>query len=228
MRALPASVSYILLFYLVVIEPFRDFLNRSLRRLSRRVMLTSLQDGLMTSRQLTSRLRYESEVLIQQSLGLAAWRHLSQGFIRYSLREEILDRPEIFNTDDSAMEALAAKQMHHSPNTGLQVYARHIAQFPKLRGNQQTMFVEFCQRWHTFLGLGKDFDAFSVTRLPISIPGPITNYDDREPTQRSLCLLGQALPSLVYRSLVQRLLQEPSNFSSLALGRLLVNYLLGS
>lgn len=117
----------------------------------------------MTSRQLKNRMHRNSERLISQGLGLKAWRHLAQGFIRYSLKEEILDNPAIFEIDAiDPDEAIGASQMHHSSSTGLQVYGRQTTQFPKLRSTQQRLFIEFCQRWHSFIGLGPNFLAFQV------------------------------------------------------------------
>ncbi|KAJ5979543.1 hypothetical protein N7501_002885 [Penicillium viridicatum] len=159
-RVVPESLSYLLLVYLVIVFPFRAFLAEMLSLDLRPELLFCLYQGrVVSSQQLKQRLALKSETFIGQRIGLKAWRHLAQGFIRYGMQEALLD--EGFDDHDLATdEAIGASQMHHSVRTGQLIYGRTKGQFNDLAKDTQDIYIEFTLRWHQYIGIGDDFDVF--------------------------------------------------------------------
>lgn len=159
-RVVPESLSYLLLVYLAIVFPFRAFLAEILGLSLRPELLFCLYQGrVVSSHQLKLRLALKSETFIGERIGLRAWRHLAQGFIRYGMQEDLLDDPE--GLDDLATdEAIGASQMHHSVRTGQLIYGRTKGQFNDLSKDTQDIYIEFTLRWHQYIGIGDGFDAF--------------------------------------------------------------------
>lgn len=161
-RAIPRAPSHILLVYLVVVEPFIHYLHQALKLRNRRSLLFSIQGDLPTSRQVSDTLRHRTSALIGQGIQIHSWRHLAQGFIRYGMGERMegdsIEAPELSELEN---EALAAGQAHHSVRTAMLVYGRPQVQFGNLPINQQAAYIDFSQRWHSYIGMGPDFDFLS-------------------------------------------------------------------
>lgn len=175
-RAIPPCLSYILLLYLVIIEPFKRYLLWQLDQdqdQTKHHLLSHTGYKLVDTRRLTKLLSQRAEKEAgQQGLGLSTWRHLALGFIRYSLGETIIDSPESIGVrpHDGSDEAISAQLMHHAPITGEMVYARSGAILPQLTLTVQDRFVSFAKRWHDFLGLGANFSQFGSIYPQIPLP----------------------------------------------------------
>lgn len=172
-RALLRALSHILLVYLVVVEPFIHYLHQALKLRNRRSLLFSIQGDLPTSRQLSDTLSSLTSALIGQGIQIHSWRHLAQGFIRYGMQEHMegdsIDVPELSELEN---EALTAGQSHHSTRTAMLVYARPQVQFSNLPINQQAAYIDFSQRWHSYIGMGPDFNLLSFLYEGRSMPQP--------------------------------------------------------
>lgn len=186
-RALPNCLSYLLLFYLAVVLPFRRYLIYQIhpeRSTFRPELVFWMRHSPVSSSQLAARMKMQTNRYIEQSIGLAHWRQIAQGFIRYSLNEEILDDPSEDDGDLGSNEGLGASQMHHSQRTGLLVYGRHSQQLANLTSTVQSRYIAFSQRWHAFIGLGVDFtqfgDIYPTIPLPISEGGRREGGGERE------------------------------------------------
>lgn len=201
-RALPSCLSYVLLFYIVVVLPFRRFLMAKLGLKIRPELVFWKGDSAVPSNVLSSQLQLQTTRYLDQQLGIASWRQLAQGFIRYSMQEQILDDPDsVTDNDLDSNEILGAGQMHHSRDTGLLVYGRHIHQLANITSTVQSRYIAFSQRWHDFIGLGQDFTQFGD--IYPTIPLPLA-----QPTWSEMALAGKrishfhltsiSLPSHIY------------------------------
>lgn len=169
-RALPQSLSHVLLIYMVVVEPFIHYIHEALHITNRRAYLFSIRGELPTSRQLSARMGQETQLFLHHSINLHAWRHISQGFIRYGMGEVLQDDSiEASELSEVTNEALAAGQAHHSAKTAMLIYGRPKVQFSNLALNQQAAFIDFSQRWHHYIGLSPDFNLLGHLFQPVSL-----------------------------------------------------------
>ena len=130
-RALPQSLSYLLLGYLAYIRPFEECLHVSLYQQLPEAHALLFYDYRtnrpFSSKVLSSTLRSMTAELLTQRINIRAWRHIVQGFIRYGLGlSNTLSEMEADDLDD---EGLGADQMNHSRGTGLAIYGRSVASF---------------------------------------------------------------------------------------------------
>jgi superfamily II DNA helicase RecQ len=157
-RALPESISYLLLAYLAYIRPFEDtlylWLNRELPKASFLLFYDFQTAKPLSSKVLSKTLKDWTAKLINQRINSRTWRQLMQGFIRYGLGlpDILADLPE----DSLDTEALGAEQMHHSRATGLALYGRNTTSFQGVRADIQSALIGFSQQWHAYIGLSSD------------------------------------------------------------------------
>ena len=130
-RALPQSVSYLLLAYLAYIRPFEEALLISLENRLPEAHFLLFWDY-RTSRPFSSKvlshtLKSLTSEFLTQRINIRIWRHVVQGFIRHGLGlSDTLDDP---TADEIDYEGLGADQMNHSRATGLAIYGRSVASF---------------------------------------------------------------------------------------------------
>ncbi|KAI9035707.1 putative telomere-associated RecQ helicase [Aspergillus affinis] len=165
LRVVPSGISWLLLFYLLIVKPFirslilevngaafkrPEFLwlnfrsPRSSPRFNpeddpkanpRKALTIRPLDG----RALSASMRAFTNTLIGQPIGVRAWRHLAQALIRHSLGGVTREDPD----EDLDLEGLGAMQMHHSRQTGLMVYGRQNSAFSKIGSELQEAQIEF-------------------------------------------------------------------------------------
>ena len=157
-RALPQSVSYLLLAYLAYVRPFEEALLISLNHQLPEAHFLLFWDY-RTSRPFSSKvlsraLKTLTSDFLGQRINIRMWRHIMQGFIRHGLG--LSDVLEDTTSDEIDDEGLGADQMNHSRATGLAVYGRGVASFQGVRADIQTALISFSQRWHTYLGVSPD------------------------------------------------------------------------
>lgn len=157
-RALPQSLSYLLLGYLVYIRPFEECLLISLYNRQPKADFLLFRDYRteqpFSSQVLSRTLKSLTTGLLTQRINIRTWRHIVQGFIRHGLGlSDILGDLETDEFDD---ESLGADQMNHSRATGLAIYGRSVASFQGIRADIQTALISFSQRWHSYIGLSPD------------------------------------------------------------------------
>ncbi|EDP48565.1 telomere-associated RecQ helicase, putative [Aspergillus fumigatus A1163] len=157
-RALPQSLSYLVLAYLAYIRPFEEALLIKLNQKLPEAHFLLFYDHRtckpLSSKVLSRTLKNMTSESLAQPISLSPWRHLMQGFIRHGLG--LHDPLAELGNDDLDDEALGADQMHHSRETGLRIYGRVIASFQGVRADIQIALVTFSQRWHAYLGLAPD------------------------------------------------------------------------
>jgi superfamily II DNA helicase RecQ len=157
-RALPQSLSWLILAYLAYIRPFEEalllWLNKKLPETHFLLFYDHRTAKPFTSKVLSQTLKNLTSELIGQRINIYLWRHLMQGFIRYGLG--LSDTLPDLAEDSLDAEGLGADQMHHSRGTGLNIYGRNIASFQGVRADIQTALITFSQQWHTYLGISPD------------------------------------------------------------------------
>ncbi|THC87342.1 hypothetical protein EYZ11_013212 [Aspergillus tanneri] len=156
LRVLPEALSYLLLAYLLVIRPFERCLLVHLTKCLPEAEFLLFYDS-RVSRAFSARVLSRSMKTLTHKglgfrLGLHGWRHIAQGFIRYGLNEDPL--AYLDNDDELDDEDLAARQMHHSRQTGLQIYGRQPVTLQNMTHDHQGSLIWFSQRWHEYIGLG--------------------------------------------------------------------------
>jgi superfamily II DNA helicase RecQ len=157
-RALPQSLSYLVLAYLAYIRPFEEFLLIKLNQKLPEAHFLLFYDHRtckpLSSKVLSRTLKNMTSETLSQPISLSPWRHLMQGFIRHGLG--LHDPLAELGNEGLDDEALGADQMHHSRDTGLRIYGREIASFHGVRADIQIALVTFSQRWHAYLGLAPE------------------------------------------------------------------------
>jgi hypothetical protein len=207
-RVVPPALSYLLLVYLVIVLPFRVFLCEMLSIGLRAELLFGVSDGTaISSRTLKDRLALRTQTILGHRIGLKSWRHLAQGFIRYGMQETLAFEDAI-EDDLGTDEAIGASQMHHSVRTGQLIYGRTEGQLTHLTKDLQDIYIDFCHRWHQYIGVGSQFDLFwhlypSITPPSFLPTMPSTALGPDTPSQTgksSLPILAIFLLILYYSS----------------------------
>ena len=157
-RALPQSLSYLLLGYLAYIRPFEESLLVSLHNRQPEAYFLLFWDYRterpFSSKVLSRTLKSLTTELLTQRINIQSWRHIVQGFIRHGLG--LSDTLGDLEADEFDDEGLGADQMNHSRATGLAIYGRSAATFQGVRADIQTALISFSQRWHSYIGLSPD------------------------------------------------------------------------
>jgi hypothetical protein len=136
-RALPQSLSYLLLGYLAYIRPFEESLLISLNNRQPKAYFLLFWDYRterpFSSKVLSRTLKSLTTKLLAQRINIQSWRYIVQGFIRHGLG--LADTLSEIEADDLDDEGLGADQMNHSRATGLAIYGRSVATFQGVRAN---------------------------------------------------------------------------------------------
>ncbi|KAB8226982.1 uncharacterized protein BDW43DRAFT_304952 [Aspergillus alliaceus] len=146
-RALPETVSWLLLIYLMYIKPFLEFLIIQLNHSLSRKLEISVRP--IDSWTLSTTMKTLMVTKLGQPLGVSTWRHLAQAIIRHRMQEQV---PEKGPRNDRDNEGLGAQQMYHSRRTGQQIYSCQQVQFGQVRPDHQEALIQFSQYWHAYLG----------------------------------------------------------------------------
>ena len=160
LRVIPQSLSFMILIYLVFIEPFTFYLNTQLGRPYRKDLLISFQKRPMASNELTRVMRSWTQKLIGQPIKVRTWRQLCQAFIRYGMRENIIEEGPMEDSLDD--EAIAANLMYHSKQTATMQYGRQHVHIRNLAYDQQLLYLDFCRRYHEYIGLDPSYSLLSM------------------------------------------------------------------
>ncbi|PKX94815.1 uncharacterized protein P174DRAFT_368242 [Aspergillus novofumigatus IBT 16806] len=144
-RALPQSLSYLVLAYIAYIRPFEEALLIKLSQKLPEAHFLLFYDHRtckpLSSKVLSRTLKNMTSETLSQPISLSPWRHLMQGFIRHGLG--LHDPLAELGNDELDDEALGADQMHHSRDTALRIYGRVMASFQGVRADIQTALVNF-------------------------------------------------------------------------------------
>ena len=176
-KYLSQPVSYLVLVYLVVILPFKSFLE--LTFLNRKSTISSLlfdiNGRVISSTQLSSLLKSYSLRLFASKINISLYRHLSLGFVRYIMKENIFNDPKQ-DENDVTLE-IEAESMNHSISTHELHYSRNIFDFQNLRNNRQQLFLLFSLRFHNFFSLSSIYlsNTQKLIDSQVSIPRSTTN-----------------------------------------------------
>lgn len=203
-RALPQSLSYLLLGYLAYIRPFEECLHISLNQQLPEAYCLLFHDYRtsrpFSSKVLSSTLKSLTAELLTQRINIRAWRHIVQGFIRHGLG--LSDALSEIEADDLDDEGLGADQMNHSRATGLAIYGRSVASFQGVRADIQTALISFSQRWHGYIGLNPDqlvLGSLFWDRALLAPAAPKAELDSSLPKPSEPIALHMARPLVEFR-----------------------------
>lgn len=197
-RLLPESISYLVLVYLAVIRPFEEFLVGQLKGDlpgNDFLLFFNMESGqIMSSRTLSTTLKTISNRVLGQKISVSPWRHITQAFIRHGLQ---VDPLAYFRNeeDDYDLEALGARQMHHSRARGQQNYGRELASFKGVVPDEQAALIEFSQQWHSYLGLAPE-------QLPLG-----SLFYPRSSSETLIASINPRVPSQLQMPLARSLVQ---------------------
>ena len=92
-KYLPQSISYLTLVYLILIHPFKNFLEITHYKRSNSIspLLFIINNRSISSTQVSTLLKLYSIKLFAQKINIELYRHLSLGFVRYCMRETIFN-----------------------------------------------------------------------------------------------------------------------------------------
>ena len=152
-KYLSQPVSYLVLVYLVIVFPFKSFLEITFlkRKNISLSLLFDINDNIINSTQLSSLLKSYSLRLFATKINISLYKHLNLGFVRYIMKENIFNDS---NQDENSLTLkIEIEFMNHSISTHELHYFRNVFDFQNLRNNRQQLFLLFSLRFHSFFGL---------------------------------------------------------------------------
>jgi superfamily II DNA helicase RecQ len=157
-RYLPEPVSNIFLLYIVLVDPFIEFLNISSSVSSSKVLSPYyfyFNKKPLESRDLSLKLTSFSTISIGQKIGIQTYRQLIVGIIREFMGENLNRETLTLEEDESSLDTsnIKASQMNHSLRTDELHYARSSKTFSNVRGDLQLKYLQFCLRFFDFFKL---------------------------------------------------------------------------
>ena len=164
LRYLCSSLSSILLVYLVVLEPFLEFLEISLKvPTSENLWLFKTENQLLDSRSLANKSKSFSVLTIGKKLNIQNFRQIIVAIIRYFLQiqldiKSLILEEEFQTTSDQEYQNIISGQMNHSFNTKELVYGRLISNFRDIKYNTQVQYLKFCYSFFKFFNI-LDFES---------------------------------------------------------------------
>ena len=186
-KYLSQPVSYLVLIYLVVVSPFKSFLEIMFLKRKKAIssLLFDINGRVISSTQLSSLLKSYSIRLFATKINISLYRHLSLGFVRYIMKENIFNDPK--QDENSLTLEIEAESMNHSISTHELHYSRNIFDFQNLRNNRQQLFLLFSLRFHSFFGLSSISlsNTQKIIDSQVSIPRSTINPN---PANRILAL----------------------------------------
>ena len=128
-KYLSQPVSYLVLVYLVVVLPFKSFLEIMFlkRKKTISLLLFDINGRVISSTQLSSLLKSYSLRLFATKINISLYRYLSLGFVRYIMKENIFN--DLKQDENSLTLEIEAESMNHSISTHELHYSRNIFDF---------------------------------------------------------------------------------------------------
>ena len=176
-KYLNQPVSYLILIYLIIVFPFKFFLKIAFlkRKNISSSLLFDINGKIINSTQLSSLFKSYSLRLFATKINISLYRHLSLGFVRYIMKENIFNDS---NQDENSLTLkIEAEFINYSISTHELHYSRNVFDFQNLRNNRQQLFLLFSLRFYSFF----DFSSISLSNTQkiinsqIFIPQSIDN-----------------------------------------------------
>ena len=159
-RYLPYSVSRIFLLYIVLVDPFINFLNISLLNTKKLAKTKSLvpyfffvNSRLLESRDLSLKLNSFSRLILGIKLGIQVYRQIIIAIIKEFMLEELNTETFLLQEEENSLTKLVASQSNHSTRVEDLNYARSSFSFSNIRSNLQYKYLQFCLRYFAYFKL---------------------------------------------------------------------------
>ena len=174
-RYLPKEVSEMLIYYLWLILPFKQFLETPLTATFKApspLIWSDCKTGgggkkKWDGGRVCGILERESSATLKTKLGVRAYRHVAIAMARKHIRKDHFTRvdPE----EDDIWDLQAA----HQTATAGAIYARELNDAPGVVESQREAFRRISQEWHLFLG-------FQTWRVELKRPCPFFEGEDED------------------------------------------------
>ena len=166
-RYLPPLVSRIVLLYIVLVDPFIQFLNISLLSIKELNKTKSLvlyfffvNNNLLDSRDLSYSLSSFSNKVLGQKLNIQVYRQIIISIIKEFMLEKLDSSTLLLEEDLDPNKELVALQSNHSSSVENLDYARNARiTFSNINSNLQFKYLQFCLRYFAFFKI----DSFSLS-----------------------------------------------------------------
>ena len=176
-KYLSQPVSYLVLIYLVVVFPFKSFLEIAFlkRKNISLSLLFDINDKIISLTQLSLLFKIYSLKLFVTKINILLYKHLNLDFVRYIIKENI------FNNSNQDENNLTLKIEIEFINYSISIhelhYSRNVFDFQNLRNNRQQLFLLFSLRFHNFFDLSSISlsNTQKIINSQISIPQSIGN-----------------------------------------------------
>ena len=176
-RYLPKEVSEMVVYYLWLILPFRQYLE-SLRTATLTAPSPLLWSDCKSSGKGKKKwdgsrvgdvLEKESTIIMKSKLGIRTYRHVAIAMARKHIRKDHFKHLSIEEDDIWDQQAV------HQSNTAGAIYARELHDAPGAVESQREAFRRISQEWQLFLG-------FKTWRMDLKRPCPFVEEENDEET----------------------------------------------
>ena len=159
-RYLPSNVSKIFLLYIVLVDPFINFLNISLlssKKLAKTKSLVPyfffINQRLLDSRDLSLKLNSFTSLVLGQKLGIQVYRQVIITIIKEFMLENLNTETLLLEEEENSLNKLVALQSNHSTKVEDLNYGRNNLVFNNINSNLQFKYLQFCLRYFTYFKL---------------------------------------------------------------------------
>ena len=157
---MPSNVLKIFLLYIVLIDPFINFLNISLLSSKKLAKTKSLipyfffvNQRLLDSRDLSLKLNSFTSLVLGQKLGIQVYRQVIITIIKEFMLENLNTKTLLLEEEENSLNKLVALQSNYSTKVEDLNYSRNNLVFNNINSNLQFKYLQFCLRYFTFFKL---------------------------------------------------------------------------
>ena len=156
-RYLSPEISRIFLLYIVLIDPFIEFLNINLLSIKKLKKTKSLvpyffyvNNRLLESKDLSLKLNSFSSLVLGQKIGIQVYRQIIITIIKEFMLEKLNSQTLLLENDENSLNKLIALQSNHSSKVEDLNYGRNNTTFNNINSNLQFKYLQFCLRYFAF------------------------------------------------------------------------------
>ena len=175
-RYLPPYLSEIILLYIVLIDPFIEFLNISLLSSKKLKSIKSLipyfffvNNKLLGSRDLSLKLNSYSSLVLGQKIRIQIYRQVIITIIKEFMLEKLNLNTLFLEEDKSHVNELVAAQYNHSLNIEDLTYGRNSLVFKNINSNLQYKYLAFCLRYFTYFKINSSSSQVETYKTSLRI-----------------------------------------------------------
>ncbi|OLL23347.1 ATP-dependent DNA helicase tlh1, partial [Neolecta irregularis DAH-3] len=169
-RFLPEEVGTLLVAYLSLILPFRNYLHNEITQQdSSSAFIWTTQSGVWETRYMTTVLKKQTEASQLQSLKVSSWRHIASGILKekfngINLRLDY-EKDNVDNLDQD-ISSFAFLQASHTAWTSNMHYSNTLEFDGQLTAGVLLEYRKVSKAWHKFLQFGTYIITSSNKRKP--------------------------------------------------------------